>query len=135
MLQEGRSIADIAYYLGEDIPAVVPYWEKLKNETPEGHDYDFVNTEILHRFIVENGELVLPSGMRYKVLVLPEKNTMTMKVLNKITELVKAGANIVGPKPEKSPSLIGYPAIDREIALQANEVSGQADGQFIYQYS
>jgi hypothetical protein len=135
MLQQGRSIADIAYYLGEDIPAVVPYWEKLKNEAPEGYDYDFVNTEILHQFVVEDGELTLPSGMRYKVLVLPEKNTMTMKVLTKITELVKAGANIVGPKPEKSPSLIGYPSIDREIALQANEVWGQADGQYMYQYS
>lgn len=60
---------------------------------------------------------------------------MTMKVLTKITELVKAGANIVGPKPEKSPSLIGYPAVDKEIALQANEVWGQADGQYIYQHS
>ncbi|MEO8254331.1 MAG: glycosyl hydrolase, partial [Flavobacterium sp.] len=133
LLQEGRFIADIAYYLGEDIPAVVPYWEKLKNEAPEGFNYDFVNTEILNRFEVENGELVLPSGMRYKVLVLPEKSTMTLNVLAKIKELVKNGATIIGPKPVKSPSLSGYPNVDNEVFLQANELWGGTDGQFIYQ--
>lgn len=133
MLQEGRFVADIAYYLGEDIPAVVPYWEKLRNEAPSGYDYDFVNTEILNRFEVQNGELVLPSGMRYKILVLPEKTTMTLAVLNKIAELVKSGATIVGPKPEKSPSLVGYPNVDNEVVLKANEVWGGADGKFIYQ--
>lgn len=133
MLQSGRFVADIAYYLGEDIPVVVPYWEKLRNEAPSGYDYDFVNTEILNRFEVQNGELVLPSGMRYKVLVLPEKTTMTLAVLNKITELVKNGAVIVGPKPEKSPGLAAYPNADSEVALKANEVWGGADGKFIYQ--
>ncbi|RYU94439.1 glycosyl hydrolase [Emticicia agri] len=133
LLQEGRFVADIAYYLGEDIPAAVPYWEKLRYEIPNGYDYDFVNTEILNRFTVENGDLVLPSGMRYKVLVLPEKMTMTLPVLEKIEALVKEGATIVGPKPEKSPGLVGYPAVDNTIAMKANEIWGVADGKFIYQ--
>ena len=133
LLQEGRFVADIAYYLGEDIPAAVPYWEKLRNEAPAGYDYDFVNTEILQRFEVENGELVLPSGMRYKLLVLPERTTMTPHVLAKIEELLKKGAIIVGPKPEKSPSLVGYPAVDNDVATKANEVWGMADGKFIFQ--
>lgn len=133
LLQQGRSVADVAYYLGEDIPAVVPYWEKLKNEVPEGFDYDYVNAEILNRFEVENGELVLPSGMRYKVLVLPEKKTMTLPILNKIASLVRQGANIVGPKPDKSPSLVGYPGDDLLVARLANELWGAADGKYVYQ--
>jgi hypothetical protein len=133
LLLEGRFVADIAYYLGEDIPSSVPYWEKLKYEIPEGYDYDFVNAEILQRFEVENGELVLQSGMRYKMLVLPEKITMTPAVLAKIVTLVKAGATVVGPKPEKSPSLVGFPNVDSEVATQANTLWGQADGQYIYQ--
>lgn len=135
LLQEGRSVADIAYYLGEDIPSSVPYWEKLKYEIPEGHDYDFVNAEILQCFEVENGELLLPSGMRYKLLVLPEKTTMTPAILAKIKALVKAGANIIGQKPEKSPSLMGFPMVDNDVATEANELWGQADGQYIYQSS
>jgi hypothetical protein len=133
MLQQGRFVADVAYYLGEDIPAVVPYWEKLKNEVPEGYDYDYVNAEILQRFEVENGELVLPSGMRYKVLVLPEKQTMSLAILTKIASLVKKGATIVGPKPVKSPSLMGYPGDDVAIYTLANELWGAADGKYIYQ--
>lgn len=133
LLQEGCFVADIVYYLGEDIPAAVPYWEKLRNEAPEGYDYDFVNTEILRRFEVENGELVLPSGMRYKLLVLPERTTMTPSVLAKIEELLKKGATIVGPKPEKSPSLVGFPAVDKEVEAKANEIWGMADGKFIFQ--
>ena len=133
MLQQGRSVADVAYYLGEDIPAVVPYWEKIKNEVPEGYDYDYVNAEILLRFEVENGELVLPSGMRYKVLVLPEKQTMTLAILTKIASLVKKGAIVIGPKPVKSPSLMGYPGDDVAIATLANELWGAADGKYIYQ--
>lgn len=133
MLQEGRFVADIAYYLGEDIPAAVPYWEKLRQEAPEGYDYDFVNTEILNRFTVENGELVLPGGMRYRVLALPDKPTMTLPVLKKLAELVRSGATVVGPKPERSPSLVGYPAVDGEVLALANEVWGGADGRFIFQ--
>ena len=133
LLQQGRSIADIAYYVGEDIPAVVPYWEKLKNDVPEGFDYDYVNAEILMRFEVENGDLVLPSGMRYKVLVLPEKQVMTLAILTKIASLVKQGAMVVGPKPVKSPSLMGYPGEDMAVSRLANELWGAADGKYIYQ--
>lgn len=134
LLQQGRFVADIAYYLGEDIPAAVPYWEKGHPEAPEGYDYDYVNTEILNRFTVENGELVLPSGMRYRVLVLPNRTTMTLSVLKKLAELVRDGATVVGPKPERSPSLVGYPAVDGEVAALANEVWGGADGRFIFRH-
>lgn len=132
LLQEGRFVADIAFYLGQDIPAAVPYWEKLNYEIPEGYDHDFINTEILFRFQVENGDLVLPSGMRYKMLVLPEKNTMTLKVLEKMEQLVKEGATIIGPKPIMSPSLAGFPKEDELVKWKANELWGQADGRFIY---
>ena len=132
LLQEGRFVADIAFYLGLDIPAAVPYWEKLNYEIPEGYDHDFINTEILYRFQVENGDLVLPTGMRYKMLVLPEKNTMTLKVLEKIEQLIKEGATIIGPKPIMSPSLSGFPTEDELVKWKANELWGQADGRFIY---
>jgi len=71
--------------------------------------------------------------MRYKLLVLPERTTMTPQVLAKIEELLKKGAVIVGPKPEKSPSLVGYPAVDKDVEAKANEIWGMADGKFIFQ--
>lgn len=134
MLQEGRFVADIAYYLGEDIPVAVPYWEKAYPESPEGYDYDFVNTEILYRFTVENGQLVMPNGMRYRLLVLPNKTTMTPRTLAKLAELIRNGATVVGHKPERSPSLVDYPAADGQVMALANEVWGGADGRFIFQH-
>ncbi len=135
MLQQGNFVADIAYYLGEGIPSSVPYWKKVKPEPPVGYDFDFLGTDILlEDVVVKDGKIVLKSGMSYEVLVLPELNEMTLSVLKKIKELVSQGATIVGPKPVKSPSLSGYPSVDSEVALMANEIWGDADGQLIFHH-
>lgn len=135
MLQQGNFVADIAYYLGEGIPSSVPYWKKIKPEPPAGYDYDFLGTDILlEDATVNDGKLVLKSGMSYSVLVLPETHEMTLPVLKKIKELVSQGATVVGPKPIRSPSLAGYPWVDQEVAFMANELWGDADGQLIFHH-
>lgn len=135
LLQQGRFVADIVYYLGESIPSAVPYWERLQPEPPAGYDYDFINTEILlDSMTVKDGKLVLPNGMNYHTLVLPQTNQMTPRVLQKIRNLVAAGAIVVGPKPKQSPSLAGYPDVDTEVALLATEIWGDADGRLVFQH-
>ena len=62
------------------------------------------------------------------MLVLPQIDRMTLPVLRKIRDLVAAGATIVGPKPVKSPSLVGYPNVDAEVQSLASEVWGDLDG-------
>jgi hypothetical protein len=134
LLQQGSFVGDIAYYVGESIPAAIPYWEKVKPEPPEGYDYDFVNTDILlNRMSVREGRLVLPSGTSYSVLVLPETDRMTLPVLRKIGHLISQGATVVGPKPAKSPSLADYPSADREVAKEASEIWGGTDGRTMTQ--
>lgn len=134
LLQQGNFVGDIAYFLGEDIPSAVPYWKKISPEPPEGYDYDFINTEILlDSLSVKDGSLILFNGMTYRILVLPETFYMTPYVLKKIRTLVANGATIVGPKPVKSPGLAGYPAVDSEVALLANEIWGDADGKMVLQ--
>ena len=46
------------------------------------------------------------------MLVLPRFETMTPKLLEKITQLVQAGAVVYGAPPTASPSLSGYPQCD-----------------------
>ena len=41
----------------------------------------------------KHGRLTLPDGMSYRVLVLPERETMTPGLLTKVKELVESGAN------------------------------------------
>src|ERR1051325_1212202 len=73
---------------------------------------------------VKDGKLVLPDGMSYRVLVLPQVETMTPVLLRKIGELVQAGATVIGPPPLKSPSLQGYPQCDEEIRRLVKEMWG-----------
>ncbi len=136
LLQQGRFVGDIAYYLGEGIPAAVPYWTKLTPEPPAGYNYDFINTEILlDSASVKDGKIVLASGQVYEVLVLPETNKMTPHVLDKIRSLIAAGAVVVGPKPVGSPSLAGYPNVDASVAALANEIWGDADGKIVFTHA
>lgn len=131
MLQQGRFIADVTYLLNEGAPATMPFWGAgLRPAPPEGYDFDYVNTDVLlSRMSVDGeGRIVLPDGMSYRLLVLPEIDRMTLPVLRKIRELVRNGATVLGPKPLRSPSLAGYPGADQELQKLAEEVWGDLDG-------
>ena len=131
MLQQGLFVADLAYLLNEGAPSTMPFWGAgLKPARPEGHDYDYVNADVLlNRMSVNaDGLIVLPDGMSYRVLVLPESDRMTLPVLRKIRELVNSGATVVGPKPLKSPGLAGYPETDGEVQAIASDLWGDLDG-------
>lgn len=131
MLQRGLPVADLAYLLNEGAPSTMPFWGAgLKPAPPAGYDYDYVNTDaLLGRMSVgADGRLVLPDGVSYRLLVLPEVERMTVPVLRKIRELVGNGATVLGPKPLKSPSLAGYPEADREVQALASELWGDLDG-------
>ncbi len=83
------------------------------------------------RMSVKDGRIVLPDGMSYRVLVLPDSQTMTPRLLKKIIELVEAGATVIGPRPVKSPSLENYPACDEEVKKLAEKLWGDPDGRTI----
>jgi len=132
LLQQGTFVGDIVYYLGEDIPSAVPYWKKISPAPPSGFDYDFVNADVLNKMKVEGGKLVLPSGMQYSVLVLPETGAVTPEVLHQIKTLVEQGATIVGPKPVTSPSMTDFPAADASVRALGAHLWGDADGAMIF---
>jgi len=106
MLQQGKFIADVIYFYGEDNNITALFRNKAP-DVPTGYNFDYVNADaLLNLLSVKNNQLVTPSGMHYKVLAL-DSNSMQMrlKVLTKIKDLVNAGAIVVGPKPIGSPSL------------------------------
>ena len=132
MLQQGRPVADLAYLLDEGAPSTPPIWAAgTRPVPPEGFDYDFINADVLlHRLSVDaEGRLVLPDGVSYRVLVLPETDQMRPELLQKIRELVAGGAIVVGQKPLRSPSLTNYPACDEAVSSLASEVWGDLDGR------
>ncbi|MCO5234738.1 MAG: discoidin domain-containing protein [Chitinophagaceae bacterium] len=100
MLQQGKFVADIVYYYGEDNNITSLFGKKLP-DIPEGYNYDFINTDALLNLIsVKNGELITPGGMQYKLLVLDSNCThLPLQVLQKLHDLVTSGAVIAGAKP------------------------------------
>jgi hypothetical protein len=106
MLQQGKFVADIAYFYGEDNNITALFNDKLP-EIPEGYNYDFVNADALVNLLaVEKGKLTTHSGMSYSILALDANSQqMSLSVLKKIRDLVNAGAIIAGSKPANTPSL------------------------------
>ena len=84
---------------------------------------------------VENDRIVLPDGMSYRLLVLPDLQTMTPQLLRKVKELVAAGATVLGPRPVMSPSLSNHPNCDVEIKNLSDELWGDCDGQRVKQHA
>ena len=119
MLQQGRYIADVAYFIGEDAPKMTG---ERNPEIPRGYAYDFVNGEVLKNASVRDGKLVLESGMEYSVLVLPDCKTMRPELLEKLKSLVSDGLIMIGPAPEQSPSLKDYPEADKKVKALAEDL-------------
>ncbi|HVT88529.1 MAG TPA: glycosyl hydrolase [Tepidisphaeraceae bacterium] len=132
MLQQGLFVADFSYLLNESPPSSQPFWGAGIQPTPlEGYDYDTLNADaLLNRVKVsDDGRMVLPDGMSYRILVLPQIDRMRPELLAKIRELVMGGVTLVGPKPTLSPSLQGgFPAADLAVQKLANEIWGDLDG-------
>ncbi|WP_298495921.1 glycosyl hydrolase [uncultured Algibacter sp.] len=134
LLQQGKYVADVCYFIGEDAPIMtggrVP-------EIPKGYSYDYINAEvILNRLSVKDGRFVLPDGMSYKVMILPPFKTMRPELLTKLEQLVAQGGIILGQKPEKSPSLQNYPTSDEEVKIIASKLwaGTYKDGKMTIQY-
>ena len=119
MLQQGKFVADIAYYYGED-SNITALFSNRPPEIPTGYSFDYVNSDaLLNRLSVTNGQITTTTGMSYRVLGLDANSRyMPLAVLRKIRDLVNAGAVVVGPKPLGSPSQADDQAEFKTIADQ-----------------
>lgn len=120
LLQQGLYVADVAYFIGEDAPKMTGIQDPA---LPKGYSFDYINAEVIKtRMSVQDGKLVLPDGMSYRVLVLPQLETIRPELLQKIRELISQGAIVLGPKPLRSPSLQHYDTADHEVEKLASEL-------------
>ena len=107
MLQQGRNVADVGYFYGEEAPLTALYGTGPVTDAPKQYAYDFVNAEALTGALSNDGaELVAPGGARYRALYLGgSSQRMTLPTLRKLAALVEGGATVVGARPEGDPSL------------------------------
>jgi hypothetical protein len=108
LLQQGKFVADVVYYYGEDNNITGLFGHQLP-DVPKGYNYDFINPDALINLLsVKDGNLLTPSGMTYRILVLDDNaKRMSLPVLRKIAQLAKSGAIICGAKPEAKAGMTG----------------------------
>jgi len=108
LAQQGDFVADVVYYYGDHIPNIATLKESDPAGALPGYDYDVLSEELLlETLTVTKGRLLLPSGMSYRVLVLPDHRVLSLGVLKTLDKLVHAGATVLGPKPLRAVSLEG----------------------------
>jgi len=135
MLRRGLFVADVLYLAAEGAPHVFlpPPSVFLPGEFSDrrGYNFDGCSPEtLMTRASVADGEIVFPDGMRYRLLVLPQVETMTPRLMKKVAELVEAGATVIGMPPKASPSLSDYPLCDAEVqALSKKLWAGKREGE------
>ncbi|MEO6149054.1 MAG: glycosyl hydrolase [Mucilaginibacter sp.] len=129
VLRQGRTVADILYLIPEGAPHVFsPPADAVQGDKHmpdrKGYNFDACAPSQLLKASVKDHRIIFPGGASFSVLILPDFETMTPKLLAKIMSLVKDGAYVIGRPPVSSPGLSGYPASDKEIQDMAAELWG-----------
>ncbi len=133
LLQSGRTVADILYLAPEEAPFVFRAPKSSLEGTEEylpdkkGYNFDACPASLLYQAEVKDGKIHFPQGAQYELLVLPNFERMTPKLLSKIQALTKEGATIVGLPPVEAPGLSDYPDNDREVQRIVQEMWGNGE--------
>ena len=123
MLQRGLPVSDVLVYVGDQAPNVPGRKQAAPAGILTGYDFDWCNEDaLLHRVTARDGRLVLPDGVSYRVLVLPDHGILSLPVARKLREFVQAGVAITGPKPLRTASLSGWPESESELQAIADEL-------------
>ncbi|MEI7899480.1 MAG: glycosyl hydrolase [bacterium] len=150
LLQQGLPVGDVCFYYGDDAPNLVatrrigPDSKRLDGATCAhcgrsnpasadalgcGYDYDVVDSEVIqNRMQVKDGRLVLPHGVSYAALVLPDRADMPLPVLARLETLVRDGVTLLGPRPSRDTTLSGYPRCDEQVKAIAARIWGPDTG-------
>ncbi len=112
LLQQGTFCADVLYFAGEEAPnqggntdggAAVGAFYKL----PAGYTSDTCPTDAMYLLTVDaEGRVVVPGGVRYRVLAIPPVEAMSPEMVAAIAKLRAAGATVAWmKKPVRAPGL------------------------------
>ncbi len=101
MAQKGEAVNEVLYYYGDHVPNIYP----LSDPVAPGYDYDVTDELTLLSAKVRRGQIVLPSGRAYRLLVLPKSRILSPAALRQVERLVQKGATVLGDKPLRAVTL------------------------------
>lgn len=116
LLQKGLFVGDLCY---------LQLKTQKRINVPSGYKADVCSEkELLTRFSVKGNKLVLPDGMSYRILVLPNSCRMEPALARKIEKLVNDGAIVVGNGFIGSPGLGGFETVNNEVRAISERLFG-----------
>jgi hypothetical protein len=113
ILKQGKFVGDVVYYYGDKAPNFFPEVQGAPNSPgleglSFGYDFDIINTDVLmNRMEVSEGKLVLPDGLNYKLLVIPDRKDIPIDVVKKVKKMIAGGAKVLIQNPEIAQNLAG----------------------------
>ncbi len=125
VVQRGQFVADVLYYYGDHVPNIAVYKGFNRAGALPGYDYDVTNEEVLLEVTVRDGQLIVPGGIHYRLLVLPDHKVLSLAALEQVERLLQQGATVLGPKPERLVSLVGGPEAQRKFHALADRLWGE----------
>ena len=124
LLQQGKTVTDIGFLFYNDIRYSSP---GSMTKTPDGVDYMACYPKNLKDMECCNGQIVVPNGPSFKVLVLPDHPFMSLEALQQIRRLIQAGATVAGNPPVAPPGLQDFVKGKTEFDELVSELWGGLD--------
>lgn len=123
MLERGKPISDILWYLGDEIS----HKPSQKLPFPEGYRFDYCNPDILlNRLSVEDGRIVTPEGLSYRAIWIPENKRMLPQTLERLHNLMEEGAYVIASAPKGIATLSGGKRAQRRFNKAVDAIWGKA---------
>lgn len=129
MLERGRSVSDVLWYLGDEIShkpdQLYPF--------PAGYKYDYCNPDVLvNRLKVEDGKIVTPEGLSYRMMWIPDTKRMLPETLEALQSLIEQGAVVVADAPESIATLRDAESAQKRFAAAVDAIWGNVKaGEFV----
>lgn len=118
LLQKGTFCADVLALQSEE-PG-----RRFSEIELDGYDYDVIGAEAFKKVSATEKGCRFPGRPFYKLLLLPDTETMTVDMLIRIRELVRNGATVIGKRPRSVPGLLNYKKEERVLQQVADELWG-----------
>jgi hypothetical protein len=122
VLREGRFVADVLYYYGDHVPNVFSNKKSDPAGAMPGYDYDVTNEDVLLKLKVVDGRIVVPGGVHYRMLVLPNHRVLSLAALEKVQQILQQGGTVLGTKAERLVSLVGGETAQRHFGELSDQL-------------
>lgn len=120
LLRQGKQTTDVLVATPEE-----PLY-RLQMPSVPGYDYDLCAPSRVMQTTCHDGNITLPHGRSYRLMVVEHTGTMSLERLRHLQQLVHEGAALLGEPPLSTPGLFERESADAALKQIVSELWGEA---------